>query len=136
MFFSSVMDRMNSSAQVHVVSFHVQTLNERSVGMFHPHRGSLVNIHSPEKSHRNPMTEPPTLGFCHTGGRSHQEHHLTQRKSLIHSQKSLLIAFLFWGVNGAVLKKGEWKKERMKNKTNELYLCYCGPQEFSNQGRK
>lgn len=59
------MDRMSSSTQVRRVSFHVQTLNERSVGMFHPHQGSIVNIHSPEKSHMNPMTDPPTLGLPH-----------------------------------------------------------------------
>lgn len=53
------MDRMNLSTQVHMVSVHVQTLNEsmeRSVGMFHPYQRSIVNIHSPEKSHMNPMT--------------------------------------------------------------------------------
>lgn len=63
-----MIDRMNLSTQVHMVSFHVQTLNEsmeRSVGMFHPHQGAILNIHSPEKSHMNPMTEPPTLGLPH-----------------------------------------------------------------------
>lgn len=35
---------------------------KRSAGVYHPHQRSIVNIHSPEKLHMNPITEPPTPG--------------------------------------------------------------------------